>query len=189
MSELEGIDAATASLLHTYGFDEATFLALRERLVRGEAGAEGNRIRGQVTPPEAGDVLTLPPPGTPERERLAAKGRALIAEGGVASVILAGGMATRFGGVVKAGVEAAAGKTFLELKLADAQMRVHMLEDQLARTSIQPRAALDVRRLELEAELDIARGRIDALQDKLQKAQRVPDVEERVVVVPGPPGA
>jgi len=37
----------------------------------------------------------------------------------VAAVVLAGGMATRFGGVVKAAVEVARGKTFLDLKLAD----------------------------------------------------------------------
>ncbi|MEO0323338.1 MAG: UTP--glucose-1-phosphate uridylyltransferase [Myxococcota bacterium] len=121
MGELDGIDAETSALLQRYGFDAATFQGLRERLRRGEAGASGNRIRGSVSPPEPGDVLSLPPAGSPERERLAARGRALIAEGAVASVILAGGMATRFGGVVKAGVEAAAGQTFLELKLADAQ--------------------------------------------------------------------
>ena len=121
MGELEGIDAETAALLQRYGFDAETFGGLRERLRRGEAGAAGNRLRTRVTAPSASDVVALPPPGSSERERLAAKGRALIAEGGVASVILAGGMATRFGGVVKAGVEAAAGQTFLELKLADAR--------------------------------------------------------------------
>ncbi len=121
MGELEGIDADTAALLQRYGFDGKTFEGLRERLRRGDAGAAGNRLTGTVVPPEPDDIVTLPPPGSPERERLAAVGRALIADGGGASVILAGGMATRFGGVVKAGVEAAAGLTFLELKLADAR--------------------------------------------------------------------
>ena len=39
--------------------------------------------------------------------------------GQVAAVILAGGMATRFGGVVKAAVEVLDGQSFLELKLND----------------------------------------------------------------------
>ena len=40
-------------------------------------------------------------------------------EGAVGAVILAGGMATRFGGVVKAAVEVLDGQSFLELKLKD----------------------------------------------------------------------
>ena len=36
-------------------------------------------------------------------------------------MVLAGGMATRFGGVVKAGVEALDGRSFLEIKLLDAE--------------------------------------------------------------------
>jgi UTP--glucose-1-phosphate uridylyltransferase len=39
--------------------------------------------------------------------------------GEVGAVILAGGMATRFGGVVKAAVEVLDGQSFLELKLKD----------------------------------------------------------------------
>jgi UTP--glucose-1-phosphate uridylyltransferase len=51
--------------------------------------------------------------------RLAEKGAAELAAGRVALVVLAGGMATRMGGVVKALVEALPGKTFLELRLAE----------------------------------------------------------------------
>src|SRR5690606_13388699 len=101
------------------GFDLETFEALRERLRRGEAGASANRIRGRVEPPREGDVARLPPLGSAERERLAARGLERIARGQVGVVVLAGGMATRFGGVVKAGVEAVDGRTFLELKLRD----------------------------------------------------------------------
>jgi UTP--glucose-1-phosphate uridylyltransferase len=50
---------------------------------------------------------------------LADRGREAIAAGQVASVVLAGGMATRFGGAVKAAVEAVEGHNFLELKLRD----------------------------------------------------------------------
>ena len=113
------IDEATHELLQSYGFDEETFETLRARLKAGEAGGEQNRIRGEVTPPEAEDVTTLPAVGSAEREALAAKGREAIAAGQVGAIVLAGGMATRFGGVVKAGVEAVDGKTFMELKVRD----------------------------------------------------------------------
>jgi UTP--glucose-1-phosphate uridylyltransferase len=114
-----GLSSDTQSLLERYGFDRATFERLRERLARGEAGDEHNRLRGRVEPPKSGDVVTLPALGTKERKELTESGEALIRQGLVAAVVLAGGMATRFGGVVKAAVEVARGKTFLDLKLAD----------------------------------------------------------------------
>jgi UTP--glucose-1-phosphate uridylyltransferase len=109
------------ALLERYGFDRATFDMLRTRLKKGEATEAHNRIRGKVTPPEPGDVVPLPPLGSPERKKLEAAGTELIRQGLVACVVLTGGMATRFGGVVKAAVEVARGKTFLDLKLADIQ--------------------------------------------------------------------
>lgn len=113
------VDAGTARLLQRYGFDLETFGALRERSRRREVGARANRIEGRVEPPREGDVRPLPPLGSEERARLTARGLDCIARGGVGVVVLAGGMATRFGGVVKAGVEAVDGHTFLELKLRD----------------------------------------------------------------------
>lgn len=114
------IDDPTRSTLERYGFDRATFEELRERLRSGRAGTEQNRIRGQVEPPAPGDVFPLPPLGSDAREMVTRRGNQAIANGEVGSVVLAGGMATRFGGVVKAAVEAANGRTFLELKVRDA---------------------------------------------------------------------
>jgi UTP--glucose-1-phosphate uridylyltransferase len=107
------------ALLERYGFDRATFDVLRARLARGEATDAHNRIKGRVEPPKPGDVVALPAPGSAARKELEARGEALIKKGQVACVVLTGGMATRFGGVVKAAVEVARGKTFLDLKLAD----------------------------------------------------------------------
>ena len=107
------------ALLERFGFDRETFESLRARLARGEATDAHNRIKGRVEPPKAGDVVQLPPPGSAARKELESRGEALIKDGKVACVILTGGMATRFGGVVKAAVEVARGKTFLDLKLAD----------------------------------------------------------------------
>jgi UTP--glucose-1-phosphate uridylyltransferase len=115
------LDDETRTLLQRYGFDGPMFARLRERLKAGSAGSESNRIRGEVTPPEPGDVRDLPALETERRDRLAALGRDAIKAGKVGIVTLAGGMATRFGGVVKAASEALDGHSFLELKLMDVQ--------------------------------------------------------------------
>lgn len=116
--ELDG-DRDTQSLLDAYAFDRDTFESLRSRLRSGELSVDRNRIGGHVTPPTASEVLALPPPGSPERHELAELGLAALRAGQVGCVVLAGGMATRFGGVVKAEVEALPGRSFLTLKLED----------------------------------------------------------------------
>ena len=117
----QDIDAATLQLLQRYGFDDIPFESLRKRLVEGRAGADQNRIRGTVEPPDEGDLRALPPLGGDVRRELAERGEEAMRRGEVAAVILAGGMATRFGGVVKAAVEVADGMSFLEMKLRDVQ--------------------------------------------------------------------
>lgn len=116
MGEPTGFDEQTSSLLQTFGFDAELFASLRARLAAGTA-RDDNAIRGAIAPPRDGDVTALPEGA--RRAELEARGRAAIEAGEVGVVVLAGGMATRFGGVVKASVEAAAGQTFLELKLRD----------------------------------------------------------------------
>ncbi|MGB5313624.1 MAG: UTP--glucose-1-phosphate uridylyltransferase, partial [Polyangiales bacterium] len=113
------IDAGTAEILQRYGFEDIPFDSLRKRLLSGEVGADQNRIVGQVEPPDEGDLRALPPLGGDVRKALSERGQEAMRRGEVASVILAGGMATRFGGVVKAAVEVLDGQSFLELKLKD----------------------------------------------------------------------
>jgi UTP--glucose-1-phosphate uridylyltransferase len=113
------IDAATTQLLQRYGFEDIPFESLRGRLAKGELGAVQNRITGRVEPPDEGDVQALPPLGGDVRRALAERGEEAMRQGQVAAVILAGGMATRFGGVVKAAVEVLDGQSFLDLKLKD----------------------------------------------------------------------
>jgi len=72
-----------------------------------------------VRAPAPEELPTLPAPGTPDAERLRALGAEALRRGEVALCVLAGGMATRMGGVVKALVEAFDGETFLELRLAE----------------------------------------------------------------------
>lgn len=112
------VDAATSEVLQNYGFDEQAFSALVKGLSEGSAD-KSNHLTGEVLPPALGDVRPLPPFGSEARRTLYDKGLRAIREGQVAAVILAGGMATRFGGVVKAAVPAILGRTFLDIKLAD----------------------------------------------------------------------
>jgi UTP--glucose-1-phosphate uridylyltransferase len=114
---LAGVDADTRRILDEYGFDEAAFEALRRRVADGRLSPESNVVRGRVEPPRDGDVTPLPAPGDPLYDEARTRGLAALGRGEVAQVILAGGMATRFGGVVKAILDVVDGLSFLEAKL------------------------------------------------------------------------
>lgn len=109
----------TVSILERYGFDPARFESLRARVAAGELTAASNVVRGVVEPPLPDDLTPLPEPGTDDWRRARTAGLEAITAGRVAQVVLAGGMATRFGGVVKGAVEALDGQSFLEWKLGE----------------------------------------------------------------------
>lgn len=112
-----GLDPATQATLGRFGFDEELFDSLRAKVAAGELSAESNLIRGTIEPPAEDDVTALPRPGDDAYEAARAAGLEALARGEVAQVVLAGGMATRFGGVVKAVLTAVDGMSFLEAKL------------------------------------------------------------------------
>lgn len=118
------LDAATRASLAPYGFDEAALAAFAARL----GTTQSNAVKGTLTPPAPDDVKPLPALGTKDRAALRETGAAAIRRGEVASVILAGGMATRFGGVVKAVVPVLGDRTFLQIKHDD----LRRLGDELA---------------------------------------------------------
>lgn len=122
-------DESTRKFLQSFGFEEETFEALRRSLIEGERRNE--RIKGEVKAKPNGEFFRLPPSGSAERAHLTEEGERAIREGRVGAVILAGGMATRFGGVVKAGVEALRGESFLGLKLRDLRILAERLETEL----------------------------------------------------------
>ena len=121
------VDPATAVLLERFGFDEALFETLRARVAGGELSPESNVVCGVVEPPQEDDLTQLPAPGDPRYEETRAAGLEALRRGEVAQIVLAGGMATRFGGVVKAVLTAVDGKSFLEAKLE----QTHAVEDAL----------------------------------------------------------
>jgi UTP--glucose-1-phosphate uridylyltransferase len=98
---------------------EAEFEALRR------AVADGSLPLGvtapEFEPPRDGDVHRLPEPGTPQHAECLRLGQAALRDGRVASLVVAGGAATRFGGAVKGLVAVLGERTFLDLKVEDAR--------------------------------------------------------------------
>ncbi len=120
--QLSAIDPALAQHLASAGFDRARFLALAGTLTDGDPEIRRrtrNTVKGEVTPPAPGEVAELPPPGSPERERMRARGAAALAAGELAFCTMAGGMATRMGGIVKALVSVFDEHSFLDLRLGE----------------------------------------------------------------------
>lgn len=126
-------DARTTRSLQSLGVDTDALARLSHSLRDGHAGPGRHRLTGVVAPPEAQDVIERPMSES-ETARLEKIGRAAIARGEIGILLLAGGMATRFGGVVKAEVEVVHGVSFLDAKVRDAARtarlsggRVHVL--------------------------------------------------------------
>jgi len=85
----------------------------------GKGGPDVNRVTGTVEIPRPDDVVPAPAAATAEGAAAVERGRAAIARGEVAFIVLAGGMATRMGGVVKALVEALPQLTFLGYRVRE----------------------------------------------------------------------
>ncbi len=115
-SLLDSIPTSTREVLRRYRFDEATFARLAATLrERGVAGMT-NRLTVPVEPPDPGELRPMARPGSEEYAALREQGLRAIREGRFAAAVLNGGMATRFGGVVKGVVEARPGRSFLQLQ-------------------------------------------------------------------------
>ena len=114
---LEEVDARTRAVLERFGFDAGTFEELRAGVASGALSPASNVARGTVEPPRDDDVVRLPEPGSNGWATALTAGIDALGAGRVAQVVLAGGMATRFGGVVKGAVEALDGRSFLSWKL------------------------------------------------------------------------
>ena len=127
--ELDALPARLRTRLDAAGFHDEWLIRLAESL-RGtpaEAAARRdarNRVTGDVAPPTPDEVPPAPSadPGAARgtrHARLEKAGLDAMARGELAMCVMAGGMATRMGGVVKALVEALPGHTFLALRLAE----------------------------------------------------------------------
>jgi UTP--glucose-1-phosphate uridylyltransferase len=120
--DLDSLDPALVSELAAAGFDRARFLALAATLTEGDAATRRrtrSAVKGEVTPPRPEELGRLPNRGSDEEARLRARGEAALRAGEVAFCTMAGGMATRMGGIVKALCEVFDGHTFLSMRLAE----------------------------------------------------------------------
>lgn len=115
--ELASLPSELRARLEARGFRDDRLLSWAASI--GTDRDARNRLSGPVEAPLPGDVADLPIEGSDEHARLRALGLEALRAGRVAFCVLAGGMATRMGGVVKALVEALDGKSFLELRLAE----------------------------------------------------------------------
>lgn len=104
-------------LLHDYGFDPQQFAADVERLRHTPDLRARALVTGQISP--VTDVVTLNFDNRREERALRELGETALRAGQVATLILNGGLATRFGCVVKGIVPVAENQSFLSLKLAD----------------------------------------------------------------------
>ena len=119
---LEALDPALRRRLADAGFEPAHFLALAATLQEGDAATRRrvrNTVKGAVEAPGAGEIARLPEPGSPAYERIRQRAFEAMGKGELAFCTMAGGMATRMGGIVKALVEVIPGHTFLQMRLAD----------------------------------------------------------------------
>lgn len=113
--QLADLPDSIQTTLTSHGFDLDRFLHLADRLT-GKV-PHSNFVSGTITPPTSEDLGEMPALGTPESKQLEELGLQALKQGQCAMVVLAGGMATRMGGVVKALVEAVPGYRFLDLRL------------------------------------------------------------------------
>lgn len=111
-------DETTGEVLKRFRFDSAVFEKMRAAILAG-LSENSARLTCEVRAPSIEDLTRLPARDSAEGRELARIGMAALARGEVGVVVLAGGMATRFGGVVKAVVDVTPGNSFLRLKLAD----------------------------------------------------------------------
>jgi UTP--glucose-1-phosphate uridylyltransferase len=99
---LETLPPDVAATLREFHFDRIPFDSLRARVAAATDLEEMHRIREPIQPGSPSAVRTMPDAKSAEGQALAAEGAAAIARGELAAVVLAGGMATRFGSTVKA---------------------------------------------------------------------------------------
>ncbi|MGZ3423238.1 MAG: UTP--glucose-1-phosphate uridylyltransferase [Polyangiales bacterium] len=114
---LDALPPKVRAQLSAVHFDRARLESLAQRV--GKTSADSNRVTGVVEPPRSEDVVPAPASATAEGAAAIERGRSAIARGEVAFVVLAGGMATRMGGVVKSLVEVLPGLTFLGYRIKE----------------------------------------------------------------------
>ncbi|MFH0947828.1 MAG: UTP--glucose-1-phosphate uridylyltransferase [Elusimicrobiota bacterium] len=103
-------------ILKKYNYDEKLFEDLRKKYLAGEFSDKNNILKVKVESPDETKFFN-PKKDISQNEKLKIIGADAIKRGKLGIVIVNGGMATRFGGVVKCIIEVYDGKSFLQIKL------------------------------------------------------------------------
>lgn len=119
---MNGLTESQLAFLATYGFDPELFARWQAAVADGTLSKAGNAVTDDLLAPPTGTIQKLPGGSTKAHRDLERLGREAIAQGQLGIVVLNGGMATRFGGVVK-GVVPVLGRdrSFLALCVEDVQ--------------------------------------------------------------------
>ena len=128
---LDEVDPEARAILERHGFEAECFEMLRSGLADGTRTVHGNVVQGVVEPPLPSDLTVLPTPGDPGFDEAVEAGTTALRAGTIAMVVLAGGMATRFGGGVKATAEAIDGRSFLDVKLGETHRLASALDTEI----------------------------------------------------------
>ncbi len=115
---MKSLSEPDLAFLTRYGFDPQLFASWQAKVADGTLSQANNVVAGKICAPSSDQIHDIPKDGS-ERERLESLGRDAIRRGAFGVVILNGGMATRFGGVVKGVVPVVDDRSFLELKIRD----------------------------------------------------------------------
>jgi UTP--glucose-1-phosphate uridylyltransferase len=108
------------AFLRQFGFDAALQQRWQADVKTGRLAKQKNLLAGPLTAPPPGTIEALPSPGSPAARDLERIGKDAIARGELGVVVLNGGMATRFGGVVKGVVPVLSpSRSFLALVVED----------------------------------------------------------------------
>ncbi len=119
---MSGPSEQQLAFLQQFGFDQELQQRCQDDVAAGRLSVETNAVTGDLLAPPPGTIQKLPGTGSKGLRDLERLGREAIARGELGVVVLNGGMATRFGGVVK-GVVPVLGETrsFLGLVVEDIQ--------------------------------------------------------------------
>ena len=105
--------------LAKFGFDSQLFAQWQLAVADGQLSKANNVVSGELLAPPSNSIKQLPGRDSAEWKDLKALGASAIERGELGVVILNGGMATRFGGVVKGTVEVLDNRSFLALAMQD----------------------------------------------------------------------
>lgn len=107
-------------LLRCFRFDEPRFRLTVDQIASGTLTEASSTIAAErISPARPGDTTDLTGAADSDNGARIRAGQDALARGKVAVMVVNGGMATRFGGVVKGVVDVFSGETFISLKAAD----------------------------------------------------------------------